>query len=119
LPIKKGSPHNRSAKGDAKRGQVHATFFKHARSDPDDEREFDSHVNMHLLLFSITGLSRMGEPLEATEITFLVWVGIQYPDFLREKDYYSKTIPSDQFETFRSLNPWDFFEMYRKTLAGK
>ena len=23
LPIKKGSPHNRSAKGDAKRGQVH------------------------------------------------------------------------------------------------
>ena len=26
MPIKKGLPHNRSAKGDAKRGQVHCTF---------------------------------------------------------------------------------------------
>jgi len=101
----------------AKRVKADATFFKHAQRDPDGFRDFKPDANLYLLLFSTSGLHRMGVPQSKIELTFLTWLGIKYPQYLYV-DVYGQAIPHDDLDGIRRMKPWDFFEMYTRKLKG-
>jgi hypothetical protein len=57
-----------------------ANFFKHGRYDPKGSIEFDPILNELLMLASCTGLLRIGETLEGTEVAFIFWTFLRYPE---------------------------------------
>ena len=93
----------------AKAIKQRATFFKHAQRDPEGEMAFDPVLNDTLLIVSISGLSRMKEPLETEEQAFITWLRLHEPRYFAG-DVVVENLPAETLEGLRTIGKQEFFE---------
>jgi hypothetical protein len=87
-----------------------ATFFKHARRDPDGEIEFNTGTNLAVLFAGVQGLHKMGEPKELEDSAFMYWLRIEHPR------WFLKGAPSDsvqvQLDKLKGIPKNEFFQAF-------
>lgn len=91
-----------------------ANFFKHANRDsnPGSTIEFSPFMTQIFFLYSIAGLSNLGETNSDTEKAYLMWFAIHHPNLAnpqfvqRMHDF----LPAEHIETARRMNKRDFLE---------
>lgn len=84
-----------------------ATFFKHARADPDANDEFDPNRNEALLVASLMGLQKMGEQFGDAECALYFWLTIEHPNWFIENPS-GPRLPAGLREKIRKLEKATF-----------
>ena len=103
---------NDDHRGDfAKLMKAPAAFFKNANHDSGAEMNFHPRINETLIVFSVTGLSRMGISLGVEESAFGEWFTLHNPDWIPKGIRYNN-LPSDILEDFRKIAKNQFFDIF-------
>jgi hypothetical protein len=89
----------------------HASFFKHAREDPDGVTVFDPATNFGLLAASAYGLRKLGEPLAVEDACFTFWLRVHRPTWFANQ-VMENGIPVNLFQRYGDIEIDDFFEMF-------
>lgn len=90
----------------------HAVFFKHARHDADQAREFHPRSSEIFLIMSLLALQRMSIPAALEEYAFLVWLMLHRPSWFFENTL-EKSVPPESVKVLRHLKKDEFFEGLR------
>jgi len=90
----------------------HANFFKHAKTDAENQIEFPPVVSLLFLIFSILGIGSMRLAKTNAETDFMLWQTIHEPKFLTDegRKVYVDTIGVDQLTHLKSLSKEEFLE---------
>lgn len=92
----------------AKKLTAAATFFKHARADPNAVIDFNPQLNEMFLLFSIFALREMKEELAPEERAFTHWTFVNRPEIMIERSY--DGIAIETIEELRGVSRKQFLE---------
>ena len=86
-------------------------FFKHADQDPEGITEFVPMGSILFMFFSVMGLQQLGESLNDVEDTFVNWLALHYPNWIREayRRKLEQTFSVQHLNEIRGLGKQEFF----------
>jgi hypothetical protein len=91
-----------------------ASFFKHAREDPDGETEFDPKTNIGLLMASMSGLSRLTDTRGVEECCLNFYLRVHRPNWFA-KQLTKDGRPVNLFHLYGDIERDEFFELYEES----
>ena len=96
-------------------------FFKHADKDVEGITEFIPLGSIMFMLFSTIGLQQLGERLNDTENTFVNWLTIHHPNWIREayREKLEQAFSIQYLEEIRGFSKQDFFTVSLRALAER
>ena len=85
-------------------------FFKHADKDPEGVTEFVPMGSIIFMVFSIMGLQHLGERLNDVEDSFLLWLALHRPNWIKEafRKQIEQTFPVQDLKGIRGLGKQEF-----------
>ncbi len=86
-------------------------FFKHSDKDPDETILFSPFTNEFFIVFCITAIQRMGEPLDVEGSGFAYWTFINRPEMLIDSAY--DNVPVDTLQDLRRLDKIECFTIHK------
>jgi hypothetical protein len=91
-------------------------FFKHADRDPDSIIEFSPKFTEFFIMFSILGLSQIGETLDTLESAFMFWLQFHRPKLLKPdvRDRLAAGIPVEDMDEVKRLSKPQFLAEFLK-----
>jgi hypothetical protein len=91
-----------------------ANFFKHAERDPNpgSSVEFAPFLTQMFFLYSIVGLSNLGEALTDTEASYSMWFSVNHPEFMNAQfvERMTNAVPGKDLKIFRGVKKREFLE---------
>lgn len=93
-----------------------ANFFKHAKREKSENSavEFHPHISETFMIFTILGLSLVGQNLNDEERAFSFWTELHKPYWLTEEGrrFFSDRFPVEVIDQMRRLKKGQFFEAF-------
>ncbi len=96
-------------------------FFKHADKDAEGITEFIPLGSIMFMLFSTIGLQQLGERLNDVENTFVNWLILHHPNWIREayREKLEQAFSIQYLEEMRGISKQEFFTEFLRALAER
>lgn len=91
-----------------------ANFFKHADRDPDRTLKFSPKNTELLILFSVAGLTFLGEEQTDLHRVYLNWLTFNRPDVITIGSHseFRESLPINQLNDIRRMSKQEFFDAF-------
>ncbi len=96
-------------------------FFKHADKDAEGITEFIPLGSIMFMLFSTIGVQQLGERLNDVENTFVNWLTLHHPNWIREayREKLEQAFSIQYLEEMRGISKQEFFTEFLRALAER